>query len=90
MIAAAVYVLCALTALLCAVLLFQAWSRSRLPLLFWSGLWSGLCFAGLTGSNVLLVIDLLVVPDVDLFVWRTLTSLVSMSLLLYGLIWEMS
>ena len=85
MIAAAVYVLCALTALLCAVLLFQAWSRSRLPLLFWSGL----CFAGLTGSNILLVIDLLVVPDVDLFVWRTLASLVSMSLLLYGLIWEM-
>jgi hypothetical protein len=85
MIAAAVYVLCALTALLCAVLLFQAWSRSRLPLLFWSAL----CFAGLTASNVLLVVDLLVVPGVDLFVWRTLTSLVAFSLLLYGLIWKM-
>ena len=66
MIAAGVYVLCALTAALCAVLLFQAWSRTRLPLLFWSGL----CFAGLTASNVLLVVDLLVVPGVDLFVWR--------------------
>jgi hypothetical protein len=85
MIAAAVYILCALTALLCAVLLFHAWSRSRLPLLFWSAL----CFTGLTASNVLLVVDLLVVPDVDLFVWRTLTSLVATSLLVYGLIWRM-
>ncbi|MGH7315168.1 MAG: DUF5985 family protein [Candidatus Rokuibacteriota bacterium] len=85
MIAAAVYVLCALTALVCAVLLFQAWFRTRLPLLFWSGL----CFAGLTVSNVLLIIDLMVVPQVDLFVWRNLTALVSIALLLYGLIWDM-
>jgi hypothetical protein len=49
--------------------------------------WSGLCFAGLTASNALLVVDLLVVPDVDLFAWRSLTSLVSVGLLLYGLIW---
>ena len=85
MIAATVYVLCALTALLCAVLLLQAWTRSRLPLL----LWSGLCFVGLTASNILLIVDLLVVPDVDLFALRTATSLVSIGLLLYGLIWDM-
>ncbi|HXH83547.1 MAG TPA: DUF5985 family protein [Candidatus Tectomicrobia bacterium] len=83
--AAAVYVLCALTASLCAVLLFQAWRRSRLPLLFWSGL----CFAGLTAGNVLLVVDLLVLPDVSLFVWRNAVALVSVALLLYGLIWRM-
>jgi hypothetical protein len=85
MIAATVYVLCALTALLCAVLLFQAWVRTRLSLLFWSAL----CFAGLTVSNVILVIDLLVIPEVDLLEWRTLTALASLSLLLYGLIWRM-
>jgi hypothetical protein len=83
MIAATVYVLCALTAAVCALLLLQAWSRTRSRLLFWSGL----CFAGLTVSNALLVVDLLVVPDVDLFAWRSLTSLVSVGLLLYGLIW---
>jgi hypothetical protein len=85
MIAAGVYVLCALTALLCAVLLFQAWSRTRVRLLFWSAL----CFAGLTASNVVLVVDLLIVPDVDLFVWRNIVSLLSAAVLLYGLIWEM-
>ena len=84
MIAAAVYVLCALTAALCAILLFQAWRRTRLPLLFWSGL----CFAGLTASNVVLVVDLLVIPHVDLFVWRNLTALVALGLLIFGLIWE--
>jgi hypothetical protein len=83
-IAAAVYVMCALTALLCAGLLFQAWGRTRPPLLFWSGL----CFAGLTASNVILVVDLLVVPHVDLFVWRNLAALVSLALLIYGLVWE--
>jgi hypothetical protein len=83
MIAATVYVLCALTAAVCALLLLQAWARTRSRLLFWSGL----CFAGLTVSNALLVVDLLVVPDVDLFAWRSLTSLVSVGLLLYGLIW---
>jgi hypothetical protein len=85
MIAAAVYVLSALTSALCATLLLHAWGRRRLPLLFWSGL----CFAGLTVSNVVLVIDLLVVPEVDLFFWRTLSALVAMLLLVYGLIWKM-
>jgi len=84
-IAAAAYVLSALTALLCAVLLLQAWRRTKLRFL----LWSGLCFVGLTVSNTILVVDLLVVPDVDLFLWRNLTALAAMILLLYGLIWEM-
>lgn len=84
MIAAAVYVGCAVTAGLCAVLLLQAWGRTRLKLLFWSGL----CFVGLTAGNIILVVDLLVVPDTDLFVWRNGMSLTSVAVLVYGLIWE--
>jgi hypothetical protein len=83
MIAAAVYILSALTALLCAVRLLQAWRRTKLRLLFWSGL----CFVVLTLSNTLLVIDILV--GVDLFLWRNVSALAAMILLLYGLIWEM-
>ena len=86
MIAATVYVLCALTALLCAVLLLQAWTRSRLPLLFWSGL----CFVGLTASNTILVVDLLLLgPEISLLFWRNLSALAALSLLVYGLVWEM-
>lgn len=79
-----IYALCALTALLCAWLLLQAYHRSRYKLL----LWGGLCFVGLTLNNVLLVIDRLLVPFIDLTTWRLVLALVSLIVLLYGLIWE--
>ncbi|MBV9992569.1 MAG: hypothetical protein JOZ72_14920 [Alphaproteobacteria bacterium] len=82
--AATIYTLCALVALLCAALLVRAYRRSRYRLL----LWSALCFSGLTLNNVLLVIDKVVLPDVDLSVWRTSVALASVSVLLFGLIWD--
>jgi len=82
--AAIIYGLCALTAFLCAFLLIKAHRQSKYKLL----LWGGLCFAGLTASNALLVIDKLVVPEVDLSTWRYIITLLSMLVLLYGLIWD--
>lgn len=82
--AATIYGLCALTALLCTVLLLLAYRRSGYPLL----LWSGLCFAGLTANNLLLVLDKLVFTTVDLSIWRTSVALVAMAVLLYGMIWS--
>lgn len=82
--AALIYGLCALTALLCAFLLLQAYRRGRYKLL----LWSGVCFVGLTLNNILLVLDKLVVPYYDLSPWRSGTALVSLMILLYGLIWD--
>lgn len=79
-----IYTLCALTALLCAVLLLRAYAHSRARLL----LWSGLCFVGLTLNNVALVLDRLVFVDVDLSLWRLLIALVAMLLLVGGLILE--
>lgn len=79
-----IYGLCALTAFLCAWLLLKAYHGSKYRLL----LWGGLCFAGLTLSNSLLVIDKLVVPMEDLSAWRYLITLISMLILLYGLIWD--
>ncbi len=79
-----IYSLCMLTALTCAGLLLRAWRRSGYRLLFWSGL----CFAGLTVNNLLLVIDKVVLPSFDLSIWRTSTALLAMAVLLYGLIWE--
>jgi hypothetical protein len=83
-VATIVYVLCALTSTACALLLLRAYGRSRFRLL----LWSGLCFAGLALNNVLLVVDLRVVPDMDLSVWRTLPALAGIALLLYGFVWD--
>lgn len=84
MIAPLVYVLCALTACLCAVLLLRAHARTRSSL----SLWSGLCFVLLTVNNVVVVIDLIVLPDVNLFLIRNVAALGGMLLLLYGLIWR--
>lgn len=79
-----VYVLCALTSIVCATLLLRAYGRSRVRLL----LWSGLCFLGLAGNNVLLVLDLVFVKGVDLSVWRQLPAVLGVALLVYGLVWE--
>ncbi len=79
-----VNVLGTLVAGLCAVLLLRAYGSVRRRLL----LWAGLCFAGLSASNGLVVADLFVIPDVDLYRWRLGVAAVAMLLLVYGLIFE--
>jgi hypothetical protein len=78
-----VYILCAGTSILCAVLLFRSYLRSRAKLLFWSSL----CFVGLALNNVLLILDLYVMST-DLLFARTLVALAAMGMLIYGLIWS--
>lgn len=80
---AALYILTAVTTLFCAVLLLRGYANGRRRLL----LWSGLCFVWLTISNVLMIIDLMVVPQ-DLYTFRLAASAIAMLLLLYGLVWE--
>ena len=83
--AEAVYVLCAATSATCALLLLRGYLRQRTRLL----LWSSLCFVLLAVNNMLLFIDLIVVPTtVDLSLWRGATAMAGVSLLLFGLIWE--
>lgn len=82
--AEAVYILCGVTSILCAVLLLRGYRASRTRLLFWAGL----CFVGLGLDNVILFVDIVLLPDTDLYWWRTLAALAGMLVLLYGLIWE--
>ena len=79
-----VYALCALTSLLCFALLVRGYLRSRARLL----LWASLCFAGLALNNVLLFVDVRVVPAVDLSAWRSLPALAGVVILVYGLVWD--
>lgn len=79
-----VYLLCAIAAGGCAVLLLRAYRSVGARLL----LWSGVCFACFTINNVLVAIDLVVLPDTDLFMVRNLSALAGIVALLYGLIWE--
>ena len=82
--ATAVQIFRPLTSTACAALLLRAYLRGRVRLL----LWSTICFALLAVNNVLLVVDLAVVPDTDLSVWRTATALAGLLALLYGLIYD--
>lgn len=83
--AAAVYVLCALTSLACAVLLLRGYQARGVRLL----LWSGLAFIGFAVGNVMLVVDRVVVgPEIDLSIWRSLPVLAGLAVLIYGLVWD--
>jgi hypothetical protein len=39
-------------------------------------------------DNVLLYVDVFVVPEVDLAIWRKIPGLIAITLLLVGLVWD--
>lgn len=84
MISILAYSMCAGAALLCMFLLWRAYRRTGTRLL----LWSTICFGCLTLSNLLVILDLVVLPAVDLFLLRSLAALMGIGALLFGLLWE--
>src|SRR5215204_5060062 len=77
-----VYALCAMTSLLCCLMLALQHRRSPAPLLRQSAI-AFFCF-GI--SNILLFIDLIMLPQVDLRIYRNLASLTGVAILLVALI----
>ena len=82
--AAFVYILCAITSVVCAALLLRSSRRNPSRLLFWSGN----SFIALALANILLFVDLAIVQDRDLILLRNIVTLTGVTMLLYGLIWE--
>jgi hypothetical protein len=80
-----VYFLCFITSAVCAWLLMRGFRRSGAAILFWSGL----CFLLLAANNLVVIVDLLVLPDFDLGAVRILLSLTAVATLLFGLIWRL-
>jgi hypothetical protein len=79
------FLLAIVTSLACTILLFRGYLQTSLRIL----MWSALCFVCLTVNNLLLFVDLVVLPqDVDLRVFRHGTALVGMLFLIYGFIHE--
>lgn len=78
-----VYVLSALTSTVCAGLLLRGWLASRVALLFWCFV----CFTGLALNNVVLFVDKVVAPDIDLSAWRGLPAAVGVAALAFSLAW---
>jgi len=79
-----VYILCTLTSMICAFLLFRFYRQTRNQLLFWSG-W---CFVGLAFNNIFLMFDLVLYPSIDFSLARSLPASLGLAAMLYGLIRE--
>ena len=80
-----VYLLCFVTSSACAVLLARSFFRSRSRMLFWSAL----CFGLLAIVNLIVIFDLVIYPDsVDLKPYRLWLTLIAISVLLFGFIWD--
>jgi hypothetical protein len=82
--ATGVYLLCALTSALCAVLLLREYRRSRARLL----LWSSISFIGFACNNAFAFLDFVILPDVQLWPLRPPLTALSLAALLYGLVWD--
>lgn len=83
--AAFVYLMCTLSAMVCAAMLIRGFRQSRSPML----LWSGLCFCFLTLENLVLCYDRIVLgPAIDLTAQRAPLALFAVACLLYGVIWK--
>jgi hypothetical protein len=80
----AVYLLCFVTSAACAALLARSYWRTGARML----LWSALCFLLLAGNNLIVVIDLLVLPAWDLRLARLVLSLAAVGVLLFGFVWD--
>ena len=79
-----VYVLCFLTSTACAWLLGRSYFATGTRLL----LWSSICFAFLAANNLVLVLDLVVWPDLDLRLPRLLLALAAVASLIWGFVWD--
>ena len=80
-IAEVIYLLCAATSLVAATLLIRQYRIRRSSLLFWSSL----AFAGFSVNNMLVYVDLALVPQADLSLVRAFLGTVAMLGLVYGL-----
>lgn len=81
---AAVYLLCFLTSSACALLLARSYRRAGARLL----LWSALCFLLLAANNLVVFVDMLVLPTWDLRLARHALALSAVGVLLFGFIWD--
>lgn len=79
-----VYTLCGATSIACAYLLAKSYLKNRVALL----LWSAISFALLAANNLLVILDLLLLPQIDLRMPRILLSFAAGAVLLFGFIWR--
>ncbi len=81
---ATVYLLCFATSAACAILLARSYFSSRARLL----LWSSICFLFLAANNLVVVVDMLLIPDISFRLLRLALALCAVAVLLFGFVWD--
>ena len=84
LVATIVYFLCFATSAGCGALLVRSYLRTRAKLL----LWTASCFVLLALNNFLVVLDMVVLPNIDLQFARLAANLAALAVLIYGFVWE--
>lgn len=79
-----VYILCFLTSGICAWLLLVSFLRVRQRLLAYSAL----CFGLTAVANLVVFIDIVLLPQIDLLLLRHLLNLTAIAVMIYGLVVE--
>ena len=79
-----VYLLGLLTSATCAYLLARSYARNPTRLI----LFTAICFGLLAVNNLLVVLDLLILPEIGLLPFRQAAALAAISVLLFGFIWD--
>lgn len=67
------------------MLLARSYFTSRARLL----LWSAVCFLFLAANNLVVVVDMLLIPDISFRVLRLVLALAAVSVLLFGFVWDL-
>lgn len=80
-----VYFLCFATSAACAWLLGRSYARVGARLL----LWSALCFGLLAVQNLAVIVDLLILPSLNLQLLRLGLACAAVGTLLFGFIWDL-
>jgi len=79
-----IHLVCLCTSVTCVVLLYRGYRKSGIALLFWSTL----CFVFLSFNNLLLYTNVAFLPELDLRLYRLISNLAAVTVLLCGFIWE--
>jgi hypothetical protein len=77
--------LCAATSLASAILLWRGAMRTGGASLLY---WSSLCFVGMAVNNVLMYVDFIIFPNINLLGLPNLVALVAIAVLNMALIWH--
>lgn len=72
--------LCAVISTFCAVMLLRGFARRRVNRLFWVAL----CFVALSIENMLVFVDLVLLPNVDLALLRYVVAILGMVFLSFA------